>query len=611
MLILCSILQTSAFSTEFSGGTGEPNDPYQIATAGDLILLGESPEYYDKHFILTADIDLDPNLPGQKIFDKAVIAPDTDPAPDIYGDHMYDGIAFAGVFDGNGCTISHITITGASYLGLFGQLKSGAKISNLGLEGIFITGLYDVGGLVGFNDGIITNCYITGSVSGYKTVGGLVGVNGGTIATCYANCNVSGEDHIYNLGGLVGSNRHWITNCYANGNVSAGKYSHFLGGLVGSNIGWVANCYAIGKVSAGVGTDNLGGLTGGDNIYGHFGNCFWDIETSGQIISGKGIGKTTPEMKDPNTFIDVGWDFVGESDGPSDVWAQPADGGYPILWWQISPLPKLPFSEGTGKPKDPYLIATSRELNSIGHNPRLMYAHFKLINDIDLTGINFFIIGNELSPFTGVFDGNNHTISNFTYTSKGEIDIGLFGNVWNGEIKDLGLINPNIDSVIKNYRGPYITFGSLVGAFFDSKLTNCYVEGGHVSSSSYQYVGGLVGWNDGSITNCYTTVNVSGYESVGGLVGLNEYPGVISNSYSTGSVVGHYRIGGLVGENAPPLNEEKGVTIMNCYSTSSVSGTSSVGGLVGLNESSSIINCYSTGSVSGDISIGGLVPCKD
>src|SRR4030042_2425791 len=64
---------------KYSGGTGGPNDPYQIATAADLIALGETPEDYDKHFVLTADIDLDPNLPGRKVFDCAVIAPDTDP----------------------------------------------------------------------------------------------------------------------------------------------------------------------------------------------------------------------------------------------------------------------------------------------------------------------------------------------------------------------------------------------------------------------------------------------------------------------------------------------------------------------------------------------------
>jgi len=49
---------------KYSGGTGDPNDPYQIATVEDLMLLGDNPEDYDQHFILTADIDLDPNLPG-------------------------------------------------------------------------------------------------------------------------------------------------------------------------------------------------------------------------------------------------------------------------------------------------------------------------------------------------------------------------------------------------------------------------------------------------------------------------------------------------------------------------------------------------------------------
>jgi hypothetical protein len=62
---------------KYSGGTGEPNDPYQIATAADLIALANEPNDYDKHFILTTDIDLDPNLPGNRVFDRAVIAADT------------------------------------------------------------------------------------------------------------------------------------------------------------------------------------------------------------------------------------------------------------------------------------------------------------------------------------------------------------------------------------------------------------------------------------------------------------------------------------------------------------------------------------------------------
>ena len=68
-LIAACLFALPAYA-KYSGGTGEPNDPYQIATAADLIALGETPEDYDKHFILTADIDLDPNLPGRKAATK-------------------------------------------------------------------------------------------------------------------------------------------------------------------------------------------------------------------------------------------------------------------------------------------------------------------------------------------------------------------------------------------------------------------------------------------------------------------------------------------------------------------------------------------------------------
>ncbi len=92
---------------KYGGGSGTPEDPYQIATAEDLVSLGETPEDYDKHFILTDDIDLDPNLPGCKVFDEAVIAPDTSDT-----EEWFQGTAFTGVFDGNRHIISNLTIQG-------------------------------------------------------------------------------------------------------------------------------------------------------------------------------------------------------------------------------------------------------------------------------------------------------------------------------------------------------------------------------------------------------------------------------------------------------------------------------------------------------------------
>src|SRR4030042_310050 len=108
LVTLAMCLLVLPANAKYSGGTGEPNDPYQIATAADLIALGETSGDYDKHFILTADINLDPNLPGRKVFDTAVIAPDIDPVR-----YYCQGLPFRGVFDGDGHRISPLTVARA------------------------------------------------------------------------------------------------------------------------------------------------------------------------------------------------------------------------------------------------------------------------------------------------------------------------------------------------------------------------------------------------------------------------------------------------------------------------------------------------------------------
>ena len=576
-------------NAKYSGGTGEPNDPYQIATAADLIALGETPADYDKHFILTADIDLDPNLPGRKVFDEAVIAPDTDPCDwvlSLPGGPRFTGTNFSGVFDGNGHTISHLTITGESFLGLFGSV--GAEVKDLGVTDVCIasSGWY-VGGLAGYNcyrD--VTQCYSTGVVDGNDYVGGLVGCNeGGTITQCYSTGAVSGDGGA--VGGLVGTNE-WgtVAHCYSTSIVTG------VGGLVGSNdAGSVIQCYSTGTVT---GTHDAGGLVG-RNYDGTVTACFWDIQTSGQGTSEGGMGKTTDEMQNPNTFMAEGWDFVNEADGPSDIWAEPMGRGCPILWWQLSPLPSLPtFSGGTGQWDDPYLISTAQELSSIGYSPRLMDSHFKLIADVNLAGVHFHAIGNEASLYAGVFDGNGYTISNFVYDSNGVDNIGLFGYVCGGAIKNLGLIDPKIDGGTGNCVGP------LVGYLLQGSITNCCCRGGMVSGS--WDVGGLVGLNDGgTVSQCYSSGSVSGTSEVGGLVGCNRALSAycsVTNCYSTGTVRGNSSVGGLVGSNSGRIAE--------CDTSGVVSGSEYVGGLVGVN-SGYVTQCYSASAVSGGSLVGGLV----
>jgi len=492
------------------------------------------------------------------------------------------------------------------------------SITNCSVNGN-VGGSDNVGGLVGDNSGSITNCSVTGNIVGNDDVGGLVGRNDGRVMASCSFAKVKGRDEV---GGLVGLNSHnaETVDCYANGDV-VGQWD--VGGLVGSNSvqvsrtgeqfsGIVRNCYSATAVS---GNQQIGGLIG-RNEDGKVSGCFWDIETSGQTTSYGGEGKTTAGMKDPNTFIDAGWDFVGAPNGPSDTWAEPDGGGYPVLWWQLSPLPALPtYSGGTGEPDAPYLISTVDELNSIGHNPRLMAVHFKLIDDIDLTGINFFIIGNEVFPFTGVFDGNGHTISNFSYTSTDAACIGLFGYAAGAEIKDLGLIGPNVEVDGGDFHG------SLVGYLEGGAITNCYVEAGSVSG--IDYVGGLVGSSSGSITDCYATGDVDGNNHVGGLVGSND--SAITNCYAIGHVTGDGAVGGFMGQNSGAVTNcfsncsvdgeddagglvgKNGGSVTTSYSYASVQGRNAVGGLVGRNSRSEIIDCYTRGDVVGQWYVGGLV----
>ena len=128
ILILCVILQSLALSAEFAGGTGESNDPYQIATAEQLISIGLDDDFQQKHYILIEDIDLDPNLPNGQIFTNALISQDQSDSPDIW-----HSTPFRGVLDGQDHTIAnlHIETQHGYSAGLFGMLEVWSKTFTL------------------------------------------------------------------------------------------------------------------------------------------------------------------------------------------------------------------------------------------------------------------------------------------------------------------------------------------------------------------------------------------------------------------------------------------------------------------------------------------------
>jgi hypothetical protein len=191
-----------------------------------------------------------------------------------------------------------------------------------------MTGNYYVGGLVGGNNGTVSNSLSTGSVTGNYYVGGLTGSNSGTVSSSYSTASVSGSSIV---SGLVGIND-WdgiVSNSYSTGSV-AGNY--YIGGLVGVNFGTVDNSYSRGNVT---GHEYVGGLLA-VNWGGTGSNSFWDTETSGQATSASGTGKTTAEMQHITTFLGAAWDICAVAPGAINsayTWNIVNEQTYPFLSW--------------------------------------------------------------------------------------------------------------------------------------------------------------------------------------------------------------------------------------------------------------------------------------
>ena len=582
----------------YSGGSGVVGDPYQIATFEDLMQLSHEPNDYDKHFALSGDIDLDPNLPGRRVFEQAVIASDTG-SDELY----FQGKTFHGTLRGNDYTIRNLTISAAAkadYLGLFGFLDLDAVVFNLKLESVRIEeGRENVGALAGCNTGSVVNCSSAGTIRGTKNVGGLIGIHAGSAYNCISAGSAGGEDNVgglignshtgcvfccsstaavgggEDLGGLVGSNNGRVFCCFSTGdvngdsdigglvgvNVASVSYCYStgavsgrdaIGGLVGGNRGPVNNSYSIGMV---IGDERSGGLVGREDEYGNAPNCFWDKEVSGVDTSIDGSGLTTEGMQQADTYLDAGWDSVGEStNGLHGFWLI-ENSAYPRLSFFSDAL--LPEPRGLGTAASPYVIAGTQDLGTVWSRP---LAHYQLIMDLDLPSMTW---TDAVIPwFGGTFDGSGFSIRNLDI--EGEGWLGLIG--WVGArtlVTQLGLEDVRV-------KGSVNIVGSLAAKNYGT-IVNCYSTG--VVTGFSHVVGGLVGYNRRIVRESYSTCMVTGFgDNVGGLVGENDYG--IGHCYSSGTVKGEDNVGGLVGEN------EEGL-ILNCISTGSVTGDDRVGGLVG------------------------------
>ena len=303
-------------------GSGTEGDPYQIATADDLLKFAKLVNGTDgnsadpgAHAKLMNNIDLEGSETNQWT-PIGIISQQ-----------------YSGTFDGDGHTISGLYIDSSSdnYQGLFGYVYRGT-VQNLSVSGS-VKGNDYVGGVVGYNNGgNVTGCTFSGSgsvsgVTGSDYVGGIVGYNGtgGTVENCYNTGSVTATGSDGRVGGVVGQNFGGVKNCYNTGAVSGSGL--YVGGVVGDNFGGtVENCYNTGSVTA-TGSDGRVGGVVGYNFGGTVENCYNTGTVSDGTTSGGVVGSNSFSATVTNCYFlsSTAASGIGKNEGSGDATATEKD----------------------------------------------------------------------------------------------------------------------------------------------------------------------------------------------------------------------------------------------------------------------------------------------
>lgn len=311
-----------------------------------------------------------------------------------------------------------------------------------------------------------------------------------------------------------------------------------------------------------------------------------------------------------------GWMFT-VNDTLSNVSASLAtvQNGDQVLWFEGTTENRFQgpsWEELTGTPAaiswvdietvdDLLALAKATDAETLGKN-------YRLKADLNLKDTPFNGIGSAGQPFTGMFDGQGHTISHVTINAPEGENAGFFNAIKGATIRDLKLVDVEITGKTN--------VGGLAGSArvqLDSSdlsknvanlIGGCSVSG---TVTGTKNVGGLVGLNEGktdpqtlfsiasAVDKCAASVTVNGKEMTGGLVGKNG--GTITKSSSGGTVKGDTTTGGLVGDSSGDIYDS--------HTSCTVAGSSHTGGFVGFSDGA-VQNCYSIGGVSGTDYTGGF-----
>ena len=319
-------------------GDGSPSAPIGIATEAELDAVRSD---LAKNYRIVADISL---------------------TGDWTPIGVYDTAPFVGSLDGGGYTVTINSInapsTGIICVGMFGYISTGGRVSNVAVAGTMnvtsaSTRAMYLGGIVGFNEGTIENCYSSVAVTATRTTdnaaaGGIVGFNdAGTVKNCYATGDVTanaGSSHDADAGGIVGYSRSGgtISNCYATGAISASGNNYTgAGGIVGEDFyGTTAinQCVALNASISIGGSTYIGRIWGQDDgIANGAGNRAVEISS---LPLGAATDKNGETINAADALTAAFWsdtadgiwkDIIGT--GGAKPWVAD-DGELPYLHWQ-------------------------------------------------------------------------------------------------------------------------------------------------------------------------------------------------------------------------------------------------------------------------------------
>jgi len=658
--------KTFVITVTCGGGDGSSTNPFKICNEQDLVALastvnsGGGTATAGKYYILMNDLDFD----GYNYGNTAGWMP--------IGNYTTAN-RFRGNFDGNGKMVKNIFInrTTTDEQGLFGCIQ-GATIKNLGVVNCNITGNGFVSGLVGYDAGgtnVIENCYVTGAVKGIDDfAGGIASYT--TAATivrnCYTTATVEGASYI---GGVVGYNEGTIENCYAAGNVSG--TTNYIGGVAGRNANVIRNCVAANhKLTATTATNiyRITGFSGTATLQNNYAYQNMVITTDNGSTTatpgGASGANATYAALTSFAFYNTGSNWYNNTPWSIAIGASAekkwniCDNGVklPFMQWEEGVdcnISFIPVTDIAGVPTTAQIgipltltgtiiptIATNQTIvwsvfdagdteatltsgnilnattpgtviilatiaNGLGENASEDYTQTIAItviesscNSGDGSLAHPFGICTEEDLFalaTTVNAGGGAATAGKYYILKNDLDFAGFNYGSSAGWTPIGLnfdnyrFQGNFDGNGKVVKNIFINRTTDNQALFnyiqDATIKNLGLENCNITGDSY--VAGLVVNTIGTnvIENCYVTGTVKATGGpVGGIVGATGSATIIKNCYVTASVTGGaYYTGGLVGYNAG--------TIENCYATGDISTTGErIGGLAGHN-SGTIRSC--------------------